>query len=551
MVATTSIAELEQSRAELDRKGATLQRMLRLAKARDSLLDFTQMVMPDPADPDNHDATLYEIQPVHRLLAEILEKVERGELTRVAISMPPRHGKSEICTRKFPAWFMGRDPYRQVILAGASGEFADSEFGRKIKGTIQSPGFKQVFPRASLDGGSKAVGNLVFKEGGAIKSIGKGAQLVGRGADLFIIDDPYANAEEAMSDSERKKLWEWFTSSAMTRLMPGGRMVIIHQRWHEDDLIGRLCDPQHPEHDENNGKRWTYINIPAIVKEEKLAKALNLELEVPVDEEVIEVFGNKPMAALWPNRYSLKFFEEVHRNNPKVFRALYDGNPTPEEGDFFSKDWLQEYKPKDLPKNLRYYCASDHAVSTAQYADKTCLLPAGIDEEGNIWVLPEVWWERKETDDTVDAMLQLMRQYVPMTWWAEKGHISKSIGPFLRKRMEEEKVFVNIQEMTPTKDKQTRAQSIQGRMSMRKVFFPGFAPWWQDAKKEILRFPNATHDDFVDALSWLGIGLGNQIRPSTRRLPKSDCPRTGSPKWVRWASDRERFARKLAMKDGF
>lgn len=522
----------------------------RWLKAASSIEEFAKVVRPDPTRQDDPEATWYDVKPHHRLLFEILEKVERGELQRVAISVPPRHGKSEICSRIFPAWFMGKDPYRQVIIAGASGEFAESEFGRKIKAIIQSPEYGKVFPRAGLDGGSKAVGNLVFKEGGAIKSIGKGAQLVGRGADCLIIDDPYANADEAYSDNERMKLWDWFTTSAFTRLMPGGRIIIIHQRWHEDDLIGRLCDPNHPRYSKPNADQWTYINIPAIVRDQKMASALGLTLETPTEPEIIEVFGDKPMAPLWPEWYGLKFFAETCRQSPRVFKALYDGDPVPDDGDYFKQEMMVEYGPGDLPKDLRYYCASDHAVSTEQRADKTCLIACGVDDHDDIWMLPDIWWERKDTEATVDAMLGMMRQYVPMTWWAEKGHISKSIGPFLRKRMFEERVYINLVEMTPAKDKETRAQAIRGRMSMKMVHFPRWCHWWQAAKQEMLRFPNGTHDDFVDALSWLGIGLCQQIRPGTRG-PKKDCIRTGTISWVMERHRHDQRLRHLELKDGF
>jgi predicted phage terminase large subunit-like protein len=436
----------------------------------------------------------------------------------------------------FPAWFMGKDPYRQTILAGASTEFAESEFGRKIKAIVQGPAYQQVFPLASLDGGSKAVGNLVFAEGGSIKSIGKGAQVVGRGADLLVIDDPYSGAEEAHSATEREKLWTWFTSDAISRLMPGGRVIIIHQRWHEDDLTGRLLDPDHPEHDAKQAAKWTHINLPAVVKSQRLAEALNLKLEVPKDPDVISEFGDEPLSALWPNRYSPRNFAEIHNLNPQAFTALYMGSPTLEEGDFFKREWLKTYMPNQLPKNLRYYCASDHAVSTDTAADFTCLVPVGVDEQDDIWVLPDVWWRQAPSDVTSDAMLAMMQQFAPLFWWAEKGHISKSIGPFLRKRMQEEKCYINLIEVTPAKDKMTRAQSINGRMAMGKVHFPSFAPWWKKAQDELLKFPNARHDDFVDALAYIGLGLSIQVRADQAKKPEAKWPRTGTMEWVKFSS---------------
>lgn len=522
--------------AEIQAQILAAQRIVKIQEARQNLIPFMQMMKPDQFDPEDADKTGYEVAMVHVLVAELLEKVERGELTRLAISMPPRIGKSEEISRMFPAWAMGRDPYRQIPIVGYSAEFAEAEFGSKIRRIVQSPQYRQVFPMASLAGGSKAVGNLVFTEGGNVASVGKCGPLTGRGADIAIVDDPLKDYAEANSAKIRESLWEWFNSVLMTRLMPGASVIIVHTRWHEDDLIGRLCDPTHPDHNPEVAKDWMYINLPAIIKDKRLADALKLEMKPPTDEKSISVFGNQPCSLLWPGRYPMSSYAEIKRRSPKTYSALYDGKPSPDEGDFFKRDMIKTYLPHELPKNLRYYAASDHAVSTQQERDATCMGAVGVDEQDHIWVLPDLWWYRKQTDDVVDAMLHLMNVYAPLYWWAEKGHISKSIGPFLRKRMMEEKCYINLVEMTPSKDKETRAQSIQGRMSMGMVHFPSFAPWWSAANEELLKFPNATHDDFVDFIAWIGIGLSTHIRAEQQRAPERKYPRTGTIEWVKFSS---------------
>jgi len=196
------------------------------------------------------------------------------------------------------------------------------------------------------------------------------------------------------------------------------------------------------------------------------------------------------------------------------FQALYQGRPSAGEGSFFQASWVKTYKQDELPSNLRYYVASDHAVSIKQDRDKTAMIPVGVDPENNIYVLPTVQWGQFTADVAVEKMLSLMQQHHPQFWWAERGHITKSIGPFLRKRMSEEQTYAAIIEITPIADKQTRAQSIQGRMAMGKVYFPSFAPWWPEAKDQILKFPHGAHDDFVDALAYIGIGMNQQVGSS-------------------------------------
>jgi predicted phage terminase large subunit-like protein len=531
-----------QHLAALERQIVAAQRLRHVMMARENLLDFATLSMPDPEFPDDPTKTRFKIAPHHVLLAEALRRVRDGTVSRLAISMPPRHGKSEIATRLFPAWCIGANPYWQIILAGATAEFAKEEFGRKIRGYMETPTYQQVFPGASLRGGSRAVDAITTREGGNIKSIGKGGQVVGRGADLFVVDDPYSGRDEAFSPTERRKVWDWFTSDVISRMMPGGRIVVIHQRWHEDDLIGRLTDPTHPEYNPKVAGKWMHLYLPAIVYDPELARLLGIELTVPEDPEHREMFGDRPSRPLWPERYGYDFFAEVKSQNASIFEALYMGNPTPDDGEFFKREHIvpRMYAPNELPKNLRYYVASDHAVSTDQDRDASCFIVGGVDEEGTLWIVDCVW-RRMETDVAVESMLELNAIYRPLIWWAEKGHISKSIGPFLRKRMSETGNYINIHEVTPAKDKMTRAQAIQARIAMGKVRFPMHAPWMQAALDEMLKFPMARHDDFVDALAHLGGGLARQTA-ATQPKPKPKGPRTGTLEWVKFA---DRMRRKL------
>jgi predicted phage terminase large subunit-like protein len=516
---------------ELERQILAAQRLLRVKKAKESLIDFTSMTMPDPEDPDNPDKSRYEPVRHHRTICAALEEVEKGNYQRLIISMPPRHGKSELASRRFPAWFLGKDPYRQVLFATYNADLA-MDFGRAVREIMRQPSFQQVFPGCKLRTGEQSADRIKTEEGGVAGFVGVGGGLTGKGADLLIIDDPIKDREEADSKRERDKLWDWFTQVAMTRLMDGGRVVIIMTRWHEDDLVGRLTDPRNPCYNDEVAQAWRILSLPAIADDND-----------PMERQKGD--------ALWPERYPLGFLNEIRRLNPKGFSALYQGQPSPDDGDFFKRDWLKGYNPGDLPSNLRIYCVSDHAVSTAQTADKTCLLPFGVDENDNVWVLPDVWWRRATTDQVVDGMIDLMTRHRPAKWGAERGHISQSIGPFLRKVQQERGVWTVVEEITPVKDKQTRAQAIRGRMAMGKVFFPRFSPWWVDAEQEILKFPSARHDDFVDALGLAGLLLAT-LHGASRTFEKpSDIPKTGTLAWVKMSSKWDEARRNLLQMGGF
>lgn len=500
-------------------------RLLAAKKARTSLIEFGRLMMPAPEDPDDVRLSRYQVTRVHQVMAAALEAVERGEIPRLIITIPPRHGKSQLSSKFFPAWFMGRDPYRQMIVASYSAQMAE-DFGRAVRGYMQTPAFQQVFPECELKKGGASADRIETEDGGIGVFAGVCGPLTGRGADVLLIDDPVKDREEANSPTMRNKVWDWFLDVAMTRLMGGmGRAVIIMTRWHEDDIVGRLTDPNNPHYNEEEAKLWRIISFPALAEEGDI-------LGRPLDEP------------LWPERVTKEFLVSQRRMNPRGFAALYQGRPAPEDGDFFRKEWFRTYQPHELPRNLRYYVASDHAVSTADDRDPSIIIPVGVDEDGTIWVLPDVWWRREKTDVVVEAMIDTMERHHPLAWWAERGHISKAIGPFLRKQMEERGVFCNIEEVVPVKDKQTRAQSIQGRLAMGKVRFPAFAPWWGAARSQMLSFPAGKHDDFVDALAYIGLGLGRIVNASPTRERKKEPP-VGTLEWVKARATAEGRAKQL------
>lgn len=508
-------------------------RLIRVQEARDRMLTFLQLMMPDPNAPDDATRSQYQETPQAKLLAEIIEKVEAGKLKRVAVSIGPRMGKSQILSRAAPAWIAGKNPGRNMILGSYNSEFA-KEFGFDVRTIMQSPAYKQVFPGMELSLGGEGKDLLVTRAGGKLAFVGIGGSGSGKSADLFIVDDPYRNDQDANSTIYREMVWKWFNSVALTRARNNTAIVIVHTRWHPDDLIGRLCDPTHPE---RNGlyrgleKRWTYINIPAAVKDEKLAQALGLSLSIPTDPDVIEQFGKEPISALWPEEKSLELLAEARQSDTKTFEALYMGRPSPEEGTYFKLEYLREYNRDELPKALRIYGASDHAVTSKQARDLNCLGCIGVDSEDEIWVLPDLVWRRMETDSVVDELIAQFKAHRPQAWWMESELISKSFGPFLRKRMRAEKTWTLIDPVVPMMDLEARARSIQGLMALGMVHFPRFTPWWQNAKQQLMNFPAATHNDFVAWLALIGLGINKQLRPHMMK-DKAKEPPAGSMAWI-------------------
>lgn len=527
----------EQAKAaqveEAKRRLLLLNRQMRLKQARERMMDFTCLTMPDPANPDDPDASRYKPVKHHHALAEALEAVVAGKIPKLIVSLPPRHGKSELVVRRLVPFVHGREPSWEIIQASYNDILAQ-DFGRDVRDILRSKAYQQIFPGVTLKKGSQAADRLEVQYSDGITAggsvfVGRGGSLTGRGADLLIADDLFKGRAEAQSTAYRDQVWSWFLDDFLSRAKDEDcRVIICMTRWHEDDVIGRLTDPRNPHYDREEAASWHILELPALAFEN-------------------DPLGRAPGEPLWPEKFGREWLLNKKRTNQKGFASLYQGRPTPEEGAFFRTDDLVEYDREELPPmdRLRIYAASDHAVSLKQDADRTCLGIAGLDEEDTLWVLPDVVWRRMPTDQTVEQMLELMRRFSPLFWWAENEHIGKSIGPFLFKRMQEERVYCTVEPITPSKDKMTRAQAIKGRASMRKVRFPRFAPWWPDAKDELLKFPGGAHDDFVDMLSNIGARLPRLVRAQRFRYSPKNEPPTGTIQWIKAAAALEAKKREL------
>lgn len=508
---------------DTERQIAVLKRQAFVAQARRSLIPFTQATMPDHENPDDPYASRYHPQFFHRALANALESVVAGDIRRLLVTFPPRHGKSELCTRRLVPWFIGQNPYRQMIVGTYNQDFANS-WGHSVKQTFESPSFRQIFPGCILD--KKNVAELVTTENGKIAFVGRGGSATGKGADGIVIDDPIKDRQEAKSKVIRDEAWEWMKHTIETRLMSDiGWIILIMTRWHEDDPAGRILDPNNPYYHPKEAAKWTKFEIRALAEADDVLKR-------PIGQ------------ALWPERYGEEYLNHIKETQPEVFYPLYQQRPSPEDGDYFTRDMVVTYDRGELPdlSRMRIYAASDHAFGEKQKNDYTVIIVAGVDDEGRIWIL-DVWWQKKTTDIVVEQMLDIMAMHEPLIWWTGKDHITGAIGPFLRKRRIERGVWgTNVIELTDRKDKVAKAQAIIGRMRMGMVMFPKYAPWLSDAVDQLLKFDNATHDDFVDALANLGRGLDIQ----GGKAPKKEkyTPRTGTLDWIKEQTRRkERQAR--------
>ena len=383
--------------------------------------------------------------------------------------MPPRHGKSELASRRFPAFYLGRHPEKQIASVSASADLA-SDFGRDVRNLIQSPEYAALFD-TRLAEDSQARNKWHTNRGGIYYSLGVGGQFMGRGADVLLIDDPFANMAEAQSELTRKNVWEWYTGTAYNRLQPGGAIVVINHRMHEDDLSGRLLAQQAA-----GGDKWEVVDLPAIDAEGK---------------------------ALWPEAYPIEALERIQRNSlPRFWSALYQQRPAPEEGDYFKADWFRTYDALPPRSEMQVYGGSDYAV-TADGGDYTVHAVVGLDADGRMYLL-DIWRRQAASDVWVEAFCDLVKEWKPIGWAEEKGQIASGVGPLIDVRSRARQAFVHREAFPTRGDKAIRAQSIRGRVALDGLYVPRNAPWLAELRSELLHFPAGKHDDQVDALGLVG-----------------------------------------------
>jgi predicted phage terminase large subunit-like protein len=506
-----------------------LKRALKVKQARRLLIPFAELGMPTPKNPDDSDETLYDTQAFHAAIASAMERCADGKIKRLIITTPPRMGKTELAVHRNVAWLMGRDPTRQIIVGTYNDTFAE-DHGKKIRAIMTTKIYKQIFPACEFVRGGEASDRLATTQGGLAMFVGRGSATTGRGAHVFIIDDPIKDRIEANSEGTRQTVWEWLHDVVKTRLMDEDCVIIlIMTRWHEDDLVGRLTDPDNPHYIAEEAALWSVINLPALAEDN-------------------DPLGRKVGEALWPKqkngkpKFSVEYLERLRRANPRTFSALYQQRPSPEDGTYYTRDMLRYYKSRaDLPRGMRIYAASDHAVGTKQSNDKTCLLVVGVDNVNDIWLI-DCLWSHMGPKEAIANMIKLAKIWHPIIWWAESGHIQKSIGPFLRDQQRLSNTWFSVSPIIPSADKVQRAQSSIGLMSMGRFKFPAWQSWCTAAVDELLKFNNGTRDDFVDTLSLIGLGLNRIVKGSDASIvgSKPSAPRIGTLRWVKYASDQEK-----------
>ena len=418
------------------------------------LLAYTCYMMPE-----------YQISQHHITIAEKLEAVERGEIKRLMIMMPPRHGKSLEASEMFPAWYLGRNPKRQIIASTYAQDFAD-DIGRKVRNQLTEPSYQNVFKGVAARSDSTAAKRFHTTHGGVYYGVGIGGPITGRGADLLLIDDPIKNREDAESEVMRRRNKAWYTSTAYTRLMKGGAIIIISTRWHEDDLCGWILD-QHAH------ENWTVLKLPAISDEG---------------------------TALWPEMFPIDRLREIEKTiGPRDFSALYQQQPAPAQGALFKPEKITVISAAPAGGTIvRGWDFAATAKMGTSEPDFTVGIKLCKNKDGTLTVLDMIRFQGSPLD-VEKAVLNTASQdgeSVRIVMPQDPGQAGKAQAHNYTRLLSG--YIIKTQPVTGSKETRAAAAAAQveaGNISIVK------GPWNEAFLHELRSFPSGKNDDIVDAFT--------------------------------------------------
>ncbi len=473
----------------------TEEELLRMRLARIRLKHFTEYTLPGYRSARHQDFIMEKLEQVEKYV----QTAGKEGIGRLIISVPPRHGKSEMASIRFPAWFLGRNPNRRVMIT-SYGAALSEYFSRQVRTLIESQEYQKVFGSLALrqlvpeqvnvdpEGRSVQSWDIQGKRGGLVAA-GVGGAITGRGADVLIIDDPIKDAEEADSEVIRQKVIDWYTSTAYTRLQKGGAVIVMMTRWHEADLAGYLQDKEK--------EKWTVIKLPAFAE-------FNDALKRPEGEP------------LWPDEYGVaELSDRKDTMPPRHWNALYQQNPTGEQGDVFNQNWFVYGDFPDAHDISYGFQVWDCAMTEKTSGDYSACVTGYVTRHGVF--IADVYRARLDFPNLKRMMFEKYSQWNRVSRIGRIYIENKVAGISVIQSLKKDSHLPVIPlepESKLGKSKLQRAQSVSGYVQAGRVIFKKSALWLHDFESELLKFPHGKHDDMVDAFVYaLIVANGGGVKP--------------------------------------
>ena len=436
-----------------------------VAAARQDMISFAKRVYPG-----------FKVGPHHRKLAKIFTDVIEGRKNRVIINIAPRMGKSEFSSYLFPAYFLGKYPNKKIIMGTHTASLSE-DFGRKVRNLIDSEDYRELFPQTVVADDQKAAGKWSTAAGGQYYAAGVGGALAGRGADLFVVDDPHSEQDvKANSRLAFDTAWSWFQTGPLQRLMPGGGIIVVMTRWGKLDLTGRLIDYQTKN---PNAPAWEIVELPAILNE-------------GMDDE----------KSLWPEQWPLAALKSAKASiDPQYWNAQYMQQPTSDNAAIISRKNWRIWEGEE-PPTCEYIIQSwDTAFEAKTSADYSACTTWGVfynEEENDAAqvILLDAFKDRMQFPELKATALKHYKEWEPDAFIVEKKAAGAPLIQELRR------MGIPVQETNPSRgnDKIVRLNAVADLFSSGTVWAPD-TRWAREVIEEVASFPNGENDDYVDTTS--------------------------------------------------
>lgn len=426
--------------------------------------------------------------PMNDLLARCFER----EVRRAMIFLPPQSGKTAGVSEDFPSFCMGKDPTLSMVGCAYNSDRA-ADYGEAVRDQVGSEEFRLLFEDVKLapDSQAKDRWNVVHKgrKKGGYFAAGVGTALTGRKGDIMVIDDPFKDREEADSELQQEKVWRWYHTVFRTRLAPGGVIILVCTRWHDADLAGRILEQQ--------GGQWEVLSIPA---------------EAMEDDDILgRKKGEFLSEAKGGSRYAREDYEDLKSTTPPYdWAALFQQNPTPEEGIEFQREWFGEHD--GTPWGCTRYLTADLSYTDKTGADPSVFCIWDVDHN-NEWYLVERWSQVCTPDISGDIFCAMLQEHKP--YEAIVSRIDWNYSTHIVQEMDRRNINVHVETMSEAGDKKAKATAYRAHVARGKVHLPKRS-WVEDFIHEHLRFPNGKHDDQVDNGSLLGRRMAEVRAPSVQ-----------------------------------
>jgi len=455
--------------------------------ATNNLVDFSVAVDAKYTAP-------WHIQEIASVLERVLCDAIQNKKSRIILEIPPRHGKSELSTIKFPAWALGKYPDLPIVVCSYSESLATT-FGLKTRDIMNDDIYRLLFP-TRLRADQKAKGKWLVtasdqygkirQTGGGYTAAGVGSGITGRGFKIGIIDDPFKDREEAESETIRNKVWDWYKDVFYTRQESNAAIIIIAARWHTDDLIGRLIEKE--EEDKKAGvenyDQWEIIRFPAIAEQDEKYR--------------------KKGEALWPEKFSINQLKTIENTQGQYsFSALYQQEPISSETQEFRKEYFKYYKPETLLTipGLRYYTLVDLAHSEKKENHETVVRTIAKAVALPQWYLIEESAGHYDPGETIDKIFYHALTYQSEVWIEGVGY-QRSIEYHLKEKMKRDQVYFMVN-LLKRNSEVAKSERIRGLLPLYRAGIIFHRDNGLDAgmERQLLSFPKGKLDDRIDCLA--------------------------------------------------